>query len=225
MAASTERTPEPGAYSHIPSSRERRKAKARLEITRAALKLFAENGYEATTVAEIAQAADYSVRTFYRYFTSKEEVVFSNIDHLVNDVRTAMEDVPTGTPLWDVIRRNVMASIEHFQEPGQELAAAVQTWMADPSLAGPFLRFLNRWHQVIAEGWGNANGVEDPAHDLEAQLVAHYVVSTCQVCIRLHFQTGQQLRPLLEAGFDHLEEGFGLTRQGTLAQPQTEASS
>jgi len=212
VAARTERTPDAGANSHISSGRERRKAKARLEITRAALKLFTENGYEATTVAEIAAAADYSVRSFYRYFTSKEEVAFFNIDHLLSDVRAAMTEIPTGASVWDVIRLNLVASLEKLQEPGQELAEVARTWMTDPSLAGPFLRFLTRWHQVIAEGWGKANGVEDPANDLESQLVAYYFVSTCQVCIRLHLETGQQLRPLLEAGFNRLELGFRPSR-------------
>jgi AcrR family transcriptional regulator len=192
------------------SPRARRRIKARLDIARAALELFRRKGYEETTVADIARAADFGERTFYRYFATKEEVVFFDIEHLLSEVRAAISDVPAGTALWDAIRTSVVASIERFQEPGQEFAAEVlRTWMADPALAGPFLRFCARWHEVLAEGWSRGYGTGDPADDLDAQLVAHCVVSTCQACFRVHVRTGQDLRELLERGFDRVEHGLG----------------
>lgn len=192
-----------------PSLRERRKAAARLNIARAALRLFREKGYEATTAAEIAEAADYSERSFYRYFSTKEEVVFFDIEHLLEEVRAAIGDVPPGVSLWEVIRDSVIGSVERFQEPGLEFAAEVlRTWMTDSALAGPFLRFCSRWHQVLAEAWSNAYGSGNPENDLDAQLVAHYVVSTCQAAFRVHVHSGQELRPLLRAAFDQLDRGM-----------------
>src|SRR5918995_4261640 len=55
--------------------RERKKAKTRAEIQRQALRLFRERGYEATTVVRIAEAAEVSESTFFRYFPTKEDVV------------------------------------------------------------------------------------------------------------------------------------------------------
>src|SRR5215203_7523738 len=64
--------------------RERKKAKTRAEIQRHALKLFGERGYEATTVAQIAEAAEVSESTFFRYFPTKEDVVlWDEFDPLV----------------------------------------------------------------------------------------------------------------------------------------------
>jgi AcrR family transcriptional regulator len=55
--------------------RERKKAKTRAAIQRHALRLFREQGYEATTIEQIAEAAEVSPSTFFRYFPTKEDVV------------------------------------------------------------------------------------------------------------------------------------------------------
>jgi len=192
------------------SPRGRRRAKARLDIARAALGLFQRQGYEATTVADIARAADFGERTFYRYFASKEDVVFFDIEHLLEEVREATRSVPPGEPLWPVLRANVVDSVRRFQHGAPEFATEVlRTWQTDPALAGPFQRFCGRWQEVFAARWSDAHGGGDPTTDLDAQLVAHYVVSTCQACFLVHVRTGEDLPELLERGFDRLDRGLG----------------
>lgn len=64
--------------------RERKKAKTRAAIQRHALRLFREQGYEATTVEQIAEAAEVSPSTFFRYFPTKEDVVlYDDLDPLL----------------------------------------------------------------------------------------------------------------------------------------------
>src|SRR5438309_1930906 len=58
-----------------PGLRERKKARTRAEIQRHALRLFRRQGYEATTISQIAEAAEVSESTFFRYFPTKEDVV------------------------------------------------------------------------------------------------------------------------------------------------------
>jgi AcrR family transcriptional regulator len=60
------------------SRRERKKRQTRQLLTETAIRLFGEQGYEQTTVAQIAAAADVSTKTFFNYFPSKEAVLFAD---------------------------------------------------------------------------------------------------------------------------------------------------
>jgi len=68
-----QRTPEPTA-----GLRERKKAKTRAAIREHAMRLFGEQGYQATTVEQIAEAAEVSPSTFFRYFPTKEDLVITD---------------------------------------------------------------------------------------------------------------------------------------------------
>ncbi len=68
------------------SLRERKKAKTRVAIQRHALRLFQKQGYGETTIEQIAEAAEVSPSTFFRYFPTKEDVVlWDNYDPLIVD--------------------------------------------------------------------------------------------------------------------------------------------
>jgi AcrR family transcriptional regulator len=84
--------------------RERKKQKTRELIAGTALALFAERGYQATTVAEIADAAEVSERTVFAYFPTKEDILFS--DHLTLELSLAqaLAERPAGAPALDVLR-------------------------------------------------------------------------------------------------------------------------
>jgi AcrR family transcriptional regulator len=74
-----------------PGLRERKKQKTRWAIQAHALRLFAEQGYDATTIEQIAEAAEISSSTFFRYFKTKEDVVMQDRydDLMVAAIRTA----------------------------------------------------------------------------------------------------------------------------------------
>ncbi|TDD54961.1 TetR family transcriptional regulator [Nonomuraea terrae] len=92
--------------------REQRKQRTRRALAEAALRLFDAQGYDATTVAEIAAAAELSPATFFNYFPSKEEVVFA--DRLVNAgvLARALEERAPGEPPAEVLLRAVGQALE-----------------------------------------------------------------------------------------------------------------
>src|SRR5688572_8127443 len=80
------------------SLRERKREQTKVALQAAAIRLFNEKGYAATSVDDIAEAANVSRRTFFRYFGSKEGVLFSESDESGERIRAALLRQPTEKP-------------------------------------------------------------------------------------------------------------------------------
>ena len=93
-----------------PTRRERKKLETRQALEQAALRLFGEKGYDQTTVEDIAEAADVAVRTFFRYFASKQDVLFGEV---VTD-RIALEDINWARELMSDPERRLRADAMSF---------------------------------------------------------------------------------------------------------------
>lgn len=76
---------------------------AQLRLETAALELFAERGYDGTTVADIAERAGLMKRSFFRYFPDKREALFGGTERLVAHLRQEVEEAPADTPPWQVL--------------------------------------------------------------------------------------------------------------------------
>jgi AcrR family transcriptional regulator len=84
--------------------RERKKQRTREAIVDAAFKLFAERGFEHTTIADIAAAADIAPRTFFGYFSSKEEVVFWDFQDHYDAIAARLRDRDDGETTMAALR-------------------------------------------------------------------------------------------------------------------------
>src|SRR6185437_15264935 len=82
-----------------PGLRERKKVRTRELIAETARTLFAERGFEAVTVAEVARAADVSQQTVFNYFPTKEDLVFWRLEAFEAELLAAVRDRPAGEPV------------------------------------------------------------------------------------------------------------------------------
>ena len=91
--------------------RERKKQQTRERIASVALELFAERGYDETTLADIAEAADVSPRTIFAYYENKEDILFCEEGVFIDRLRKMLDERRPGTTTVDAIRE-LFASIE-----------------------------------------------------------------------------------------------------------------
>ena len=110
--------------------RERKKRQTRESIVRAAAELFAERGFDAVTVDEVARAANVSRQTVFNYFRSKEEMLFDRDAAVEATLIGALRKRAPGTPVVDVFRAHTEAfwrRLEATGMPAHEFWAIVES--------------------------------------------------------------------------------------------------
>jgi len=128
----------------------RKRQLVRQEIARAAWLLFAERGYEDTTVAEIARAAGISRRSFFRYFSSKEDVVIGTSDALAEDVLAAFARRPAAEPPLVAIERALRPAIETRLADADESRAIISLLRESRTLRRALLERHARLEERLA---------------------------------------------------------------------------
>jgi TetR/AcrR family transcriptional regulator, regulator of mycofactocin system len=202
-------TPEPSALTIEPSRRERKKLQTRDALEAAALRLFAEKGYEATTVEEIAEAADVAVRTFFRYFQSKQHVLFGDVAHNVaGRLRTALDARPADESLLDSIGAAMDALELGGGGDGRQVLDRMRLLDQMPELGGPYHLLFQDLHDVIAEFAAGRTG--DQPRDMYPQLVAGGTIAAVKAVLSV-FQAqpdGRSIHDLRVDAFEQLTRGL-----------------
>jgi AcrR family transcriptional regulator len=127
--------------------RSRKKARTRLAIQDVALNLFADQGYEETTVEQIAFEADVSASTFFRYFGSKADIVLNDQDTQLPSLCAAIRALPTDIRGLEAVRRALQAE----WVPQIDLERTVRTAKAVAQSA-----FLRGAAYDVGHGWMDA---------------------------------------------------------------------
>jgi AcrR family transcriptional regulator len=155
--------------------RERKKERTREQIVDAAMGLFAERGYHATTIADIATAADVARRTFFAYFPSKEAVVFHNVDRDLDGLASALRDRLPGETAFDALRRWIDAKFDEWTAEGEEALLRKRLCREDDGLANFERGTMARIHELLLEAI--ADDLDQPQDALRPRLVAAAAVA------------------------------------------------
>lgn len=161
--------------------RARKKAKTRLAIEDAALALFDEQGYEATTVEEIAAFAEVSTTTFFRYFPTKAEVVLSDHGQQLPALHQAILERPLAESDLIAVRRAVqqewVAAID-----ATRTARKAQTVATSPMLQGLSYERGVRWFAVITDALARRRRLEpsDERSSLSARVTLGVLASAVE---------------------------------------------
>ena len=135
--------------------RERRRETTRQALMSAALALFRENGYDATTVEQITEAADVAPRTFFHYFRSKEEVLFGGHRQRREDLITALRARLERQPVWAATRDAMLTVVEAFEADPTFFRERARLYLSEPALRTAVLRIndelVNNVSDVLAE--------------------------------------------------------------------------
>lgn len=191
--------------------RERNKARTREEIAVAALTLFESQGYDATTCEDVAAAADVSVRTFFRYFESKADVLFAGrSDEAGPDAALAeIRERPADESPIDVLRHALRHPTEALESRRDLVVRLFRVMMTTTSLDG--LR-REQFHR-LEEPFAAAMALRLDAHpgDLGPRWLAAAAASALRISIERWVMTGAEpgtLGTLLDEALDLVSEGF-----------------
>jgi AcrR family transcriptional regulator len=188
-----------------PGLRERKKQKTREAIQREAVRLFQENGYEETTIEQIAAAVEISPSTFFNYFPSKEDVVL--YDAYDPMIVTLLGSRPSDEPLSDAVRA-VLATIGIALEKDRDVVFARSKLMVEvPDLRARLWEELER-AQVFLGAIAGARTGRDP-EDFEIRVVIMALVAAMMEATRewVRGDGKESLSGLLTRAFDLVDAG------------------
>lgn len=188
--------------------RERKKAKTRAAIQQQALRLFRDQGYDATTVDQIADAAEVSPSTFFRYFPTKEDVVlYDALDPLIIAAFEAQPPQLSPTQAFRRALREVIGSLQ--PRDIEDMQRRFDIIREVPELRARMLDELTRTTRLMAGVMARRLG--RPADDFEVRNAAGAMVGVgLAVLVAADDDPTLDFMALFDRGLAHLEAGLPL---------------
>ncbi|MCR6482692.1 TetR/AcrR family transcriptional regulator [Amycolatopsis sp. OK19-0408] len=177
--------------------RERKKAQTRQALADAALELFLARGYDEVGVKEIADAADVSVTTLFKYFPSKEALLFDQDDDIEAALVEAVHGRPPGHTVVDALRKYVLKDIADGGPDDQFLRLIEST----PVLRDYGRRMWMRHETALARAI--AVELRVPEDDVSCASLARFALASRDLIV-----THENPRKAAEEIFGNLERGW-----------------
>ncbi|GAB7003064.1 mycofactocin system transcriptional regulator [Nocardioides sp. AN3] len=161
----------PAAAAARPSLRGRPAVTSHAAIEQAAFRLFAERGFDATTLSDIAAEAGIGQRTLTRYYRSKNDIPWGQFDRTLEHFRQLLATAPDDAPLWQRVHRAVIGFNEFPDDAEPAHRERMRLILGTPTLQAHSVLQYAQWRGVIAEYVAAETGVS--ASDPLPRLVGH----------------------------------------------------
>jgi AcrR family transcriptional regulator len=191
--------------------RERKKLATRDALRRAALDLVAERGLDHVTVEDISEAADVSERTFFNYFSSKEEAVAAPDPSRSERLRAALAERPSSEDPITALRAVMMSEIDEVIARRSEWLLRARVVADNPSLLPSYVARFSEAERAVAEAVAERLGVGVDA-EIYPRLVAAAALSAWRAAVTRWNSCGgtESLEGLVAESFDLLANGLRL---------------
>ena len=192
--------------------RERKKLRTRAELSDAAFRLFAERGFDETTIEDIVEQVEVSPRTFFRYFDSKEDVVIGFFDDLGLELRAMLAGRPSDEPSFTALRAALGTLIDLYEERQDRVVAAKRLAHETPSIRARLLDKHARWENGVTEELVTRGG--DPSQEPQMRLLAAVALAAFSTAVSAWCTSGGRadLHALVDDALGAVGDGFDQSR-------------
>jgi AcrR family transcriptional regulator len=189
--------------------RERKKLKTREALEDAALELFAEQGFDHTTIEEIAEACDVSPRTFFRYFPNKEALLLGDADEKCDLLVDALRRRPSGEPPLRSIRESVARLLADLEHDRSRVLLQTRIMAESPTLHATKIERQQSWEDAIFDVLSAHEIAAPSGHSrFQLRLVASTAVAALRAAVETWLEEGGALAARVDAAFAGIATGL-----------------
>ncbi len=189
-------------------SQKQRKNKTRLDFIRAAVAEFGKRGYNATTIDDIVNAAPYSRRTFFRYFPTKEDVVFGDVPERIASIPVMLSELGPQVDPWRAVRDAITGLTADLIVLIKDLEPqCVNLWYSEPAVNRRYSEITISAEETVGRFLASSWDTDFEA-SVECQVMAAALVGVARAAIRAQVSSGVPLSKALSKGMELLEHGM-----------------
>jgi AcrR family transcriptional regulator len=191
--------------------RERKKARTREALQEAAMDRFARQGFDGTTVEEIAEACEVSPRTFFRYFPTKEDVLFADAATRRERLLAVIVARPAGEPAFVALRAAMRTLTADYADDRDAMVTRSRIIAASPHLQAYKAEHQHGWEADVVDALERRAVARDESVDREdLMLVTAVTTAAFRVAIDAWVAdaSAPDLGVLLDHAFARLAAGF-----------------
>jgi mycofactocin system transcriptional regulator len=191
----------------VAGTRGRPPSTSREEVSRAAFALFSAKGFDEVTMSDIAAELGLGRRTLFRYFDSKNDLVWGDFDWVLDRLRAALAASPAKRPMMEALTEAVVASNTYPDDQLPELRIRMRLIFTVPALQAHSMIRYAEWRDVVAEF--AARRLRRAPGDLAPRAIGHAALAASTAAFASWVERPEQdLGRLLHASYAMMADGF-----------------